>query len=64
MEFRKCFECVLCKRIEPGLTLAGETVGNYTLMCMATKERLEITECIKEERPIGLTKEEEVENLP
>jgi hypothetical protein len=64
MEFWKCFDCVLCKKAEPGITLAGETVGQYTLMCMATKERLEITTCIKNDRPVGLMKEEEVENLP
>lgn len=48
MEFSKCYECVLSKRLEPGITINGQIVGVYTLICLATGEQLEITRCIKD----------------
>jgi hypothetical protein len=47
MEFRKCEPCLLCKKLEPGITIHCEIVGVYTLVCLATGEKLEITSCIK-----------------
>ena len=47
MEFKKCFDCVLCKKFEPGINLNGSLTCTYMLICMATGEKIEITKCIK-----------------
>jgi hypothetical protein len=48
MEFKKCFECVLCRKFEPGINLNGALTCTYILICMATGEKLEVTKCVKE----------------
>lgn len=47
MDFKKCVDCRLGKIYEPGIALTGLVVGKFTIVCLATGEKLEITSCIK-----------------